>query len=73
MYQLFMDFKKVYESLKKVALNNHFFEFCISMTLIRVIKLCLTEAHSRTRVDNNLSEMFQFRNVVKGISIAIAI
>jgi hypothetical protein len=40
-------------------------EFGILKKLVRLIKMCLTEMHSRVRVGNNLSEMFPIRNGLK--------
>ena len=40
-------------------------EFGIPMTLIRLIKMCLTETYSRVRVGKNLSDMFPIRNGLK--------
>jgi hypothetical protein len=35
------------------------------MTLVRLIKVCLTETYSRVREDNNLSDVFPTRNGLK--------
>ena len=35
------------------------------MKLVRLIKMCLTETYSRIWVDNNVSDMFPFRNGLK--------
>ena len=35
------------------------------MKLVRLIKMYLTETHSRVRVDKNLSDMFPLRNRLK--------
>jgi hypothetical protein len=43
---------------------NILIEFCISMKLVRLMKLCLTEKHGR-RVGKNLSDMFPIRNSLK--------
>jgi retron-type reverse transcriptase len=40
-------------------------EFGIPKKLVRLLKLCLTEAYSRIRVGNNLSEVFPIRNGLK--------
>ena len=57
-HQLFIDFKKVYDSVRREALYNTVIEFGIPKKLVRVIKMCLTETYSRVRVGKNLSEMF---------------
>jgi hypothetical protein len=51
-HQLFIDFKKVYDSVRREALYNILIEFGIPKNLVR---LCLTETYSRVRVGKNLS------------------
>jgi hypothetical protein len=46
-------------------LYNILIEFGIPKKLVRLIKMCLTEAYSRVRVGKNLSEMFPIRNGLK--------
>ena len=64
-HQLFVDFKKVYNSVRRKALYNILMEFVIPMKLVRVIKMCLAETYSRVRVGKNLSDMFPIRNGLK--------
>ena len=64
-HQLFIDFEKAYDSVRREALYNILIEFGIPKKLVRLIKLCLTETYSRVRVDKNLSEMFPIRNGLK--------
>ena len=59
MHQLFIDFKKAYDSVRREALYNILIEFGIPKKLVRLIKIFLTEMYSRVRVGKNLSEMFQ--------------
>ena len=40
-------------------------EFGVPKTLVRLIKMCLTETYSRVRVGKNLSDMFPNRNGLK--------
>jgi len=40
-------------------------EFGITMKLVRLIKMCLTEMFSRVQVGKNLCDMFPIRNVLK--------
>jgi len=61
-HQLFIDFKKAYDSIRREVLYNIFFEFGIPMKLVRPIKMCLTEIYSRVRVDKNLSDTFPIRS-----------
>jgi hypothetical protein len=65
MLQLFIDFKKAYDSVRREVLYNIAIEFGIPMKLIRLIKMCLNETYSRARVGKNLSGMFPFRNGLK--------
>jgi hypothetical protein len=42
-HQLFIDFKKAYDSVKTVLLYNILLEFRILRKLVRLIKMCLNE------------------------------
>jgi hypothetical protein len=64
-YQLFIDFKKVYELIRKEILNNIPTEFGIAKKLVKLIKMCLNETCSRVRVGKNLSDMFPIKNDLK--------
>jgi hypothetical protein len=61
-HQLFIDYKKAYDSVRGEVLYNVLSEFGIPKKLVRIIKLCLTETYSRVRVGKNLSDMFPIRN-----------
>ncbi len=65
MHQLFIDFKKAYDSVRRKVLYNILMESGISMKLVRLIKMCLIEMYSRIRVGKNLSDMFLIRNGLK--------
>jgi len=43
LHQLFIDFKKAYDSVRRQVLYNFLIEFGIPMKLVRLIKMCLTE------------------------------
>jgi len=45
-HQLFIDFKKAYDSVGERALYNILIEFGIPMKLVRLIKMGLTETYS---------------------------
>jgi len=64
-HQLFIDFKQVYDSVRKEVLYNILIEFGIPMKLVRLIKLCLTETYNTVQVGKSLSNMFSVRNVLK--------
>src|SRR5215469_15216243 len=64
-HQLFIDFKKAYDSVRREVLYNILIEFGVPKKLIRLIKMCLTETYSRVRVGKNVSDMFPIKNGLK--------
>ena len=64
-HQLFIDFEKAYDSVRREVLYNILIEFGIPRKLVRLIKMCLTEKYSRVRVGKNLSNRFLIRNGLK--------
>jgi len=64
-HQLFIDFKKALDSVRREVLYNIFIEFGIPKKLVRLIKMCMTETYSRVWVGKNLSDMFPIRNGLK--------
>jgi hypothetical protein len=65
MHQLFIDFKKVCDSIRMEVLYNILIEYGIRKKLIWLKKTCLTETNGRVRVGKNLSDMFPIRNGLK--------
>jgi hypothetical protein len=49
-HQLFIDFKKVNDSVRTEVLYNIFIAFEISRELVRLIKMCLNATYSRVRI-----------------------
>jgi hypothetical protein len=64
-HQLFVDFKKAYDSVRKEVLYNILIEFDIPLKLARLIKMCLNETYSRVRVGKHFSDRFPIKNGVK--------
>jgi purine nucleoside phosphorylase len=64
-HHLFIDFKKVYDSVTREVLYNILTEFGIPMKLVRLIKMCLNETYFTVRVGKHLSDMFPVRNGLK--------
>ncbi|KAJ4449009.1 hypothetical protein ANN_00403 [Periplaneta americana] len=55
-HQLFIDFKKAYDSVKREVLYDILIEFGIPKKLVRLIKMCLSETYSRVRIGQFLSD-----------------
>jgi hypothetical protein len=64
-HQLFIDFKKAYDSGRREVLYNILFGFCIPMKLVRLIKMCLNEIYSTFQIGKHLSEILPIRNGLK--------
>ena len=64
-YQLFIDFKKVYDAIRREVLYNILFQFGIHIKPLRLIKLYLNETYSRVRVGKHLSDTFRIKNSLK--------
>jgi hypothetical protein len=47
-HQLFIDFKKAYDSARRELLYNILIKFGIPMKLVWLIKVCLNETHSKS-------------------------
>ncbi|KAJ4436467.1 hypothetical protein ANN_16498, partial [Periplaneta americana] len=57
-HQLFIDFKKAYDSIKREVLYDILIEFGIPKKLVRLIKMCLSETYRRVRIGQFLSDAF---------------
>jgi hypothetical protein len=49
-HQLFIDFKKAYDSVRREVLYNILIEFRVPMKLVGLIKICLNETHSKVLI-----------------------
>jgi hypothetical protein len=61
-HQLFIDFKKAYNSVRREVLYNILIEFGIPMKLV---KICLNETYGRVRVGKHLYDTFPIKNGLK--------
>jgi hypothetical protein len=64
-HQLFIDFKKAYDSIKREVLYNILVEFGIPKKLVRIIKMCLNETYSKVHMGKLLSVKFPIQNGLK--------
>jgi hypothetical protein len=64
-HQLFIDFKKAYDSVRREVLYNILIEFGVSMKLVGLIKMCLNEIHIIVCTGKHLSHSFPIQNVLK--------
>jgi hypothetical protein len=61
-HQLFIDFKKAYDSVRREELYNILIEFGIPRKLVGLIKMCLNETYSRVRIGKTLCDKFTIEN-----------
>jgi hypothetical protein len=64
-HQLFIDFKKACDSVKREVLYSILLEFGIPKKLVRLIKMCLNETYSKVRIGKLLSDKFPVQNGLK--------
>jgi hypothetical protein len=65
MCQLFTDFKKAYDIVRREVLYNILIGFGIPMKLVSLVKMCLNETYSRVWVGKHLSDTFPIKNGLK--------
>jgi hypothetical protein len=63
-HQLFIIFKKAYDSDRKV-LYSVLIEFRVPMKLVMLIKMCLNETYSKDGIHKHLSDTFPIQNGLK--------
>jgi hypothetical protein len=64
-HELFIDFKKAYDSVRSEVLYNILIEFGIPMKPVTLVKMCLNETYSRVWVGKHLCDTFPIKNGVK--------
>jgi hypothetical protein len=64
-HQLFIDFKKAYDSVKREVLYNVLLEFGIPKKLVSLIKMCLNETYNKVCIGKLLSDKFPIQNRLK--------
>jgi hypothetical protein len=64
-HQLFIDFKKAHNSVRREVLYNILIESDIRMELVMLVKMCLNETYSTVRVGKHLSDTFPIKNGFK--------
>jgi hypothetical protein len=60
-HQLFIDFKKAYDSVWREVLYNTLLELGTPKKLVRIIKMCLNETYSKVRIGKIFLINFLFR------------
>jgi sorting nexin-29 len=63
--QLFIDFKKAYDSVRREVLYNVLIEFGITRKLIGLIQMCLNETYSTVCIGKFQSDKFPIQNGLK--------
>ena len=64
-HQLFVYFMKAYNSIRREVFYNILIVSAISVTLTRLMKMCLNETYGRVRIGPHLSDTFLIRNSLK--------
>jgi hypothetical protein len=64
-HELFVDFKKAYDSIMREILCNILIEFKVHMKLVRLIKMCLNKVYSEVHIGKYLSDNFATQHDLK--------
>jgi hypothetical protein len=63
--QLFIDFRKAYDSVRREVLYNILRVFWVPIKLVRLISMCLCEMYSKVHTGKHFSDNFPFQNGIK--------
>jgi hypothetical protein len=61
-HQLFIDFKKAYDSGRREVLYNILIEFGVPMKLVRLVKMCLNETYRKVCIGKHFPDSFLIQN-----------
>jgi hypothetical protein len=64
-HQLYIDFKKAYDSVRRKLLYSIIFEFGIPRKLVGLVQMYLNETYSTVRIGKFQSDMFPIQNGLK--------
>jgi hypothetical protein len=64
-HQIFIDFKKAYDSVRREVLYSIVIKFGIPRKQVRLIKMCLNETYSIVRMGKYQSDKFPIQNGLK--------
>jgi hypothetical protein len=64
-HQLYTDFKKAYDSVRREVLYNILIESGIPVKRVRLIKMHLNEICNKVQAGKHLSDMFPIKNGLK--------
>jgi Reverse transcriptase (RNA-dependent DNA polymerase). len=63
--QLFTDFEKAYDSIKRESLYDILIKFGVPRKLVRLTNICLNGTRNKVRIGNYLSSNFPLENCLK--------
>jgi hypothetical protein len=64
-HQLFTEFKKAYDSIKREEFYNNLIKVGVPMKKDRLIKMCFKETYSLACIGKHISDMFSTENGLK--------
>jgi hypothetical protein len=64
-HQLFIDFKKAYDSVRREVICNFLIEFEMPRKLVRLIQMCLNETYCTVSIGKYQSDKFPIQNGLK--------